>query len=276
MPITNSDQLFAGLNNAMTWPFVRLNTGTDSAAGYYRTLALAGTGRPANVGTVSTSGRACDGTTYSDSYAPPAVTGTTRLYAMGASATLSQGGTVMIYDRLADGAFNYTLATQQNFSALASARAVPDAPPATSTNVAGELWLETTAAGTVGPKTFHLSYVNAAGATVNTESLGTPLSMGAILPAGVIAPVRLPNGDLVQSVNWIKLIADGFNFGGNPNLVILRRVVTIDTGANANTTVGVLETGMPVIAASPCLCLAVLNSATSLGTVSGSLRIGQG
>jgi hypothetical protein len=275
MAITTEDQLFAALNSASVFPLMRSDTTTRStSAGWWRSLAFVGAGRPTAITAPSSSGRSLSGSSgaRTDPLVPPIPAGSNRLYLAGASVELANPGALLIYDRLADASITNNVSTNQTISQFESTRGVPDALQGGADEVAGELWIEPQVAGNATVSIQGIQYINQAGNSVNIQFNTDPLIvLPASIPAYAMVRIPLPTGDLVRSVSRFQWQSgQGMAASGSSHLMIIRPMAILSS--NAATQFGPVELNLPIVANNPLIHVASMNAANEAGRIGGALR----
>ncbi|HZW08003.1 MAG TPA: hypothetical protein VFF65_12845 [Phycisphaerales bacterium] len=274
MALTTMDQIGAAMDTAQRIQFFK-DPVTGVTAGVWRSLWDVA-GRPSAGGFLSAgNARQCSAVfpiSVQPYFGNPS--GSRASYALGLSITCDQPGTVLVYDRLLEAAFNGSSATLQTFTYADPTKI--NARPAgvgitggSTAPGAGDLWLE--ARATTAAQGCVVNYVSENGIAVTTPTFTPPAG----LASGSMLPIQLFGQD--RGVRTITSVQPAANMGGTMNLVVLRRIAQVEiSAANIGRSHNVFDLRMPRIADDPCLAFAFLPAGTSTGRLVGSLDVGQG
>ena len=270
MAITTLDGAIAGAQPIV--PFAKAVTGTMVAGRPWSTWALAGNPGAgsfdttlAGVALSSTSAQVNGQLRHVDP-------GSGNAYLMGASATATQAGLLLICDRLwHNGGFTITSAVAQTVNSAAFPARDNDG----STNGVGVvLGLEISAACGAAAPTITIGYTNSAGTASRsaTNSFATANSPA----AGSFFPIGLQAGDngvrsvqtLTLSVSWVS---------GTMNLVAYRILAAIPiAGAFIPNSIDALTSGFPRIYNGAVPFLMFIPNTTTTSNISGTYQETQG
>jgi len=262
MAITTLDQVLAGIQPSSTF----FKPSATSSAGIMQSLWY-GAGYPAaGSGPSSTASALLDSTT-TGAIAFTNPTSGKLSYLARLMAAAAQGGTLIVYDRQA----------HYGFASNATATVSMSGPVTVSgqRSGAGEIWIETAAAGAAGTKAVTCSYTNQAGTTGRTS---VSLSIAASPPQYSMFRLPFQSGDTgALSIASVTIGTSALTSSGTSNAIIMRRLAEIQVpSAGVGNVLDALGCGLPRIYDSSCLALMWMPAASTTGDLHGSFSVAQG
>lgn len=274
MAITTVDQIQAALSTAQRFNYHK-DPVTGLTAGVWRSLWDVA-GRP-SAGGFLTAGNARQVSSIFPTSVHPWFgnpSGSRQSNALHLSVMCDQPGTLLVYDRLIDAAFNGASATLQTFTYADPSKinCRPAGIGITGGSTApgfGELWLEARAA--TAAQSLVVNYTNEAGLAVTSPAYTLPSG----LASGSMLPLPLYGQD--TGVRSLTSVQPAASLGGTMGLVVMRRIAQVEiSAANVGRILNAFDLGSPLIADNMCMALAFCPAGTSSGRHVGCLTVGQG
>jgi hypothetical protein len=261
MTITTLDGLVAASRTKLPFYKISATSLANSYQSLWKTtsLPLAGITPPTGSGEVPNK-TTLGGFNFSE------VGGSALVYGGRAILTMATLGTLLLYDRLVHtSGLSGNITSEQTVNSTALTR---------HTDGAGvELFLEWYTATGASASTVTIVYTNSSGTTgrIATAAIQTSPAIG------TMQKISLQDSDLgIRSVQSVTLSA-GTGVAGNFGITLMYRISDLAPEAINNGKVfGPFDLGLPTIAASPCIALAVLTTTTTTGILQGSIDLLQG